>query len=1023
MSDDPQYARMQAQAGHYATIIQIGRDAGDIVIEPRGPELRLDPRNQASVPSGAAERLVPYNRFLDCIGREEWLQRLYEWLNGPEPLSVRALIGEGGRGKTRMALELCRKAGDRWHAGFVPDGALKRLHEQQDPATWRWSGPTLAIVDYAAGQAVYLRQWLLALVASMGKARPPLRILLLERHGQADGGWWNTIFHQGSWDDEALEKLLPLPAPEELQPLTTADRLALFHHAVSRYGGSTAALQADTLLLQQLEQTDWSGDPLYLAMAAQVAVDAGAVTALSLSRSDLAFRVANREKHYLLKQAQQGNRAQEKLLPHLAAVVTLCQGLDRQRLIRVIKAEKKALGYGGAVDTGMLADLLSETLPADTQGEAAPIRPDMIGEAFILAELQDRDAAILRAFHVAKTHVVAMIMRCAQDFASTENRQPLAWLDLLLDQPGISTEDLWEIAGQLPQSSVALMEHAVRIHAELETRLRKSLPTQNSTDSTSQWARALNNLAVSLSRLGRREEALQQAQEAVAIYRELAAARPEAFRPDLAMSLNNLANFLSALGRREEALQQAQETVAIYRELAAARPEAFRPDLAMSLNNLANFLSKLGRREEALQQAQEAVAIYRALAAARPEAFRPDLAMSLNNLANRLSALGQREEALQQAQEAVAIYQELAAARPEAFRPDLAASLNNLANCLSKLGRREEALQQAQEAVAIRRELAAARPEAFRPNLATSLNNLANVLSELGRREEALQQAQEAVAIYRELAAARPEAFRPDLAMSLNNLANCLSALGQREEALQQAQEAVAIRRELAAARPEAFRPDLALSLHNLAKFLSELGRREEALQQAQEAVALYRELAAARPEAFRPDLAASLNNLANRLSALGQREEALQQAQEAVAIRRELAAARPEAFRPDLALSLHNLAKFLSELGRREEALQQAQEAVAIRRELAAARPEAFRPDLAMSLNNLADCLSELGRREEALQQAQEAVAMLGPYFLRYPMGYGAWMATMIRNYLSLCEKNQCEPDRATLTPFLDAF
>ena len=63
---------------------------------------------------------------------------------------------------------------------------------------------------------------------------------------------------------------------------------------------------------------------------------------------------------------------------------------------------------------------------------------------------------------------------------------------------------------------------------------------------------------------------------------------------------------LSALGRREAALQAAEEAVALYRELARARPDAFTPDLAMSLNNLANMLSDLGRREAALQAAEEA---------------------------------------------------------------------------------------------------------------------------------------------------------------------------------------------------------------------------------------------------------------------------------------------------------------------------------------------------------------------------------------------------------------------------------
>ena len=49
---------------------------------------------------------------------------------------------------------------------------------------------------------------------------------------------------------------------------------------------------------------------------------------------------------------------------------------------------------------------------------------------------------------------------------------------------------------------------------------------------------ALHNLSVRLRDLGRREEALVAIQEAVGIYRELAAARPDAFRPDLASSLN-----------------------------------------------------------------------------------------------------------------------------------------------------------------------------------------------------------------------------------------------------------------------------------------------------------------------------------------------------------------------------------------------------------------------------------------------------------------------------------------------------
>ena len=187
------------------------------------------------------------------------------------------------------------------------------------------------------------------------------------------------------------------------------------------------------------------------------------------------------------------------------------------------------------------------------------------------------------------------------------------------------------LVSQLPERSTGLAALAATLTSQQVTQYRADA-LGGEPDAASRLARSLNNLSVRLGGLGRREEALAAIQEAVTIGRELAAARPDAFRPDLAGSLNNLSVRLGDLGRREEALAAIQEAAGIYRELAAARPDAFRPDLAASLNNLSNRLADLGRREEALAAIQEAAEVYRELAAARPDAFRPDLAMSLNNL-------------------------------------------------------------------------------------------------------------------------------------------------------------------------------------------------------------------------------------------------------------------------------------------------------------------------------------------------------------------------------------------------------
>ncbi len=197
------------------------------------------------------------------------------------------------------------------------------------------------------------------------------------------------------------------------------------------------------------------------------------------------------------------------------------------------------------------------------------------------------------------------MIRTAQDFVGAGYEQPLAWLDAL--GSSVDVDQLMMIANELPQTSLALARHAVRIHGAIAQSLVEEID-QGRTERIPSLAAAYNNLAIRLSEVGQREAALAPAQEAVAICRELAAKAPDAYRPDLALALNNLANRLSEVGQREAALAPAEEAVAIYRELAAKAPDAYRPDLAMALNNLATSLSEVGQREAALAPAQEAAA-------------------------------------------------------------------------------------------------------------------------------------------------------------------------------------------------------------------------------------------------------------------------------------------------------------------------------------------------------------------------------------------------------------------------------
>ena len=116
------------------------------------------------------------------------------------------------------------------------------------------------------------------------------------------------------------------------------------------------------------------------------------------------------------------------------------------------------------------------------------------------------------------------------------------------------------------------------------------------------------------------------------VFGELSEASPDSYRPDLAQALDNLGVRFSELEMPEEALEAAQKAVAIHRDLAAGNPDRYFPDLASSLDSLGFRFWSLGRARDALPVAQEAIGIYRKLAAASPDRHRVGLARALSHL-------------------------------------------------------------------------------------------------------------------------------------------------------------------------------------------------------------------------------------------------------------------------------------------------------------------------------------------------------------------------------------------------------
>lgn len=958
------------------------RDAARSARE-RLDRVSADPSAQARLGRvGPAALLRPDRRVVQFIGRPE-LDELREWCDGEDQPQVLLLTGAGGTGKTRLALELAReRQAHGWVCRVVRDGGEAEVVAAARAVT---AGPVLLVADYAETRLGLARM----LRAATGDDAGRLKMLLVAR---SKGEWWDQV--QASTDASvralaasAAELLLPaapaagdlvraaagafssalgIPVPEHVEVVVPPGPVPILvvHAAVllavldcqGQHPPGPLRVVCDHGVLDDLlirEKAFWLGTARAVQLTGHGGIDSA--TAAQAVAVACLFTVTDE------RQAQQVLRR----VPGLADV----SGGGRRKIARWLR---------------QLYPPDMPDLPATASGWWGSLQPDLLAERHVAgqlaaaAELADACLHDLGKDQARKT-VTILARACAHDgraagVLATALRADLAGLGVPAVEAAVQTGGpLGQILASVAAEAAAPLELLITIEqaipcptlvlaaadAAVTERIIRDLPDGTSLAERARWA---DVLSVRLAQAGRIGEALPAAENAAALYRELAAAAPARYRPELAGALANLGVRFNRLGQPADAAAAAEEAVTIRRELAQGDPGRYLPDLATSLSNLAACHSELGRNADALAAAQEAAGIDRQLASDDPARFLPDLAASLVNLAAIFSKLGRADEARSCAHEAAGMFSVLARAYPDRFLPDLAIALTNLGALLGDLGYPADALAPSGQAAALYAQLAQVGPDLYQPELANALTNLGTLLSELGHYDQALDRSEAAVAILRDLAARQP-GTRPSLASALSNPGMSLAAQGRYAGALIPAQEASLIYQDLATASPDRYRPELATSLANLGIRLADLGHHPEAIQASRKAVAIYRELAAQNPGRHRPDLAASLGDLALRYSALGQASAAASVSQEAVRITRDLAGNSPRRYQPNLANSLTGLGAILAQLGRTTAAAAAAaEEAVRLYLELAQAEPGRYQPERATALVNLADCLSSTG-------------------------------------------------------------
>jgi tetratricopeptide (TPR) repeat protein len=325
----------------------------------------------------------------------------------------------------------------------------------------------------------------------------------------------------------------------------------------------------------------------------------------------------------------------------------------------------------------------------------------------------------------------------------------------------------------------------------------------------------LNNLAQLYHSQGRYEEAETLDLQALELNQRLLGEN----HPSVAKSLNNLAELYHSQGRYKEAESLHLQALKLIQRLLGEN----HPSVAVSLNNLAELYRSQGKYEKAEPLFLQALELNQRLLGEN----HPSVAGSLDNLALSYYSQGRYKEAEPLFLQALKLYKRLLGEN----HPDVAYSLNNLANLYCAQGKYAEAEPLHLQALELKQRLLGEN----HPDVALSLNNLALLYESQGRYTEAEPLHLEALDLYKRLLGDN----HPDVATSLNNLAALYKSQGRYTEAEPLYLEALDLKKRLLGDN----HPDVATSLNNLAGLYRSQGRYTEAEPLYLEALDLYKRL------------------------------------------------------------------------------------------------------------------------------------------------------------------------------------
>jgi tetratricopeptide (TPR) repeat protein len=362
-------------------------------------------------------------RATELAGRERENTLLDAFLDSSAQFSWWLVTGPAGSGKSRLALELCRRAQPTWIAGF-----LSRVSVFDRWTEYRPAMPTLIVVDYVAGRVSAVSDMVLQLGRSVSNRSKRVRVLLVER--EENRPWRATFLREDSHSESIEIASLQYGESLRLGALQT-DALHAMAADVAAALSATWSAERQQAFDQRLAVLDASGRPLFAMIAAADVISDGQDRSLGKT---IITATLSRERARWRQVAK--NESSARKTENLIVLATLIGGIGPRRdgfSFLAQTAVSQLLPEMDLFDDAGFRELVGAS--AD-EALLAGLQPDVLGERFVLNQMVETGNSglvarrlLAEAWTLQPDSLRDFILRAATDFYEDEG------IELLLAQP------------------------------------------------------------------------------------------------------------------------------------------------------------------------------------------------------------------------------------------------------------------------------------------------------------------------------------------------------------------------------------------------------------------------------------------------------------------------------------------------------------------------------------------------------------------------------------------------------------